>query len=129
MTPRWSSCASCCWPCRTAPLRQLPISQPGSGGNVVQMAPMQDVLLLQASDKYVRVVTAHGEHLVRTALKDLLPQLDATQFWQVHRSAAVLADAIDTVRRDEAGRLHLGLRGTEETLTVSRLYAGRFKGL
>ena len=92
------------------------------------MAPVQDVLLLQASDKYVRVVTAHGEHLVRTALKDLLP-LDATQFWQVHRSAAVLADAIDTVRRDEAGRLHLGLRCTEETLTVSRLYAGRFKGL
>ena len=76
-----------------------------------------------------RVVTAAGEHLVRTALKDLLPQLDADAFWQVHRSAAVRADAIDTVRRDEAGRLQLTLRGTDETLTVSRLYAGRFKSL
>ena len=93
------------------------------------MAPVQDVLLLQASDKYARVVPAHGGPLVRAALKDLLPQLDATQFWQVHRSAAVLADAIDALLRDEAGRLHLGLRCTEETLTVSRLYAGRFKGL
>ena len=110
-------------------LRQLPVSQPGSGGHVVQMVPVQHVLLLQAADKYVRVVTAQGEHLVRTALKDLLPQLDAAQFWQVHRSAAVRADAIDTVRRDEAGRLQLSLRGTPETLTVSRLYAGRFKGL
>ncbi|WP_448251801.1 LytTR family transcriptional regulator DNA-binding domain-containing protein [Ottowia oryzae] len=111
------------------PLRQLPVSQPGSNGNVVQMVPVQDVLLLQAADKYVRVVTAQGEHLVRTALKELLPQLDAAQFWQIHRSAAVRADAIDTVRRDDAGRLHLTLRGTPETLAVSRLYAGRFKGL
>ena len=113
----------------SAPLRQLPVSQPGSNGNVVQMVPVQDVLLLQAADKYVRVVTAQGEHLVRTALKDLLPQLDPAQFWQVHRSAAVRADAIHTVRRDEAGRLQLTLRGTAETLAVSRLYAGRFKGL
>ena len=111
------------------PLRQLPVSQPGSNGNVVQMVPVQDVLLLQAADKYVRVVTAQGEHLVRTALKELLPQLDAAQFWQIHRSAAVRADAIETVRRDDAGRLHLTLRGTPETLAVSRLYAGRFKGL
>ena len=116
-------------PTATPALRQLPVSQPGSGGNVVQMVPVQDVLLLQAADKYVRVVTAAGEHLVRTALKDLLPQLDADAFWQVHRSAAVRADAIDTVRRDEAGRLQLTLRGTDETLTVSRLYAGRFKSL
>ena len=113
----------------TAPLRQLPVSQPGSGGNVVHMVPVHDVLLLQAADKYVRVVTAQGEHLVRTALKDLLPQLDPAQFWQVHRSAAVRADAIETVRRDDAGRLHLTLRGTPETPAVSRLYAGRFKGL
>ena len=112
-----------------APLRQLPVSQPGSGGNVVRMVPVHEVLLIQAADKYVRVVTAQGEHLVRTALKDLLPQLDPAQFWQVHRSAAVRADAIDTVRRDDAGRLHLTLRGTSESLAVSRLYAGRFKGL
>ena len=28
-----------------------------------------------------------------------------------------------------SGRLQLTLRGTDETLTVSRLYAGRFKSL
>ena len=110
-------------------LHQLPVSQPGSGSKLVRMVPVKDVLLLQAADKYVRVVTARGEHLLRTALKDVLPQLDATHFWQVHRSAVVRADAIDTVRHDESGRLQLSLRGTDETVTVSRLYAGRFKGL
>ena len=114
---------------RAAWLRQLPVSPAGSGGNTIRMVQVAEVLLLQAADKYVRVVTARGEHLLRTALKDVLPQLDATHFWQVHRSAVVRADAIDTVRHDESGRLQLSLRGTDETVTVSRLYAGRFKGL
>ena len=112
-----------------APLRQLPVSPAGSGGNAIRMVPLAEVLFLQAADKYVRVVTATGEHLLRTPLKDLLPQLDAGQFWQIHRNAVVRADAIDTVQRDEAGRLHLALRGHPERLAVSRLYAQRFKAL
>ena len=68
-----------------------------------------------------------GEHLLRTPLKDLLPQLDPEQFWPIHRSTVVRADAIDTVQRDESGRLHLTLRQHAERLTGSRLYAQRFK--
>jgi len=41
----------------------------------------------------------------------------------------VRADAIDTVQRDKAGRLHMALRGHRERLAVSRLYAQRFKPL
>ncbi|MFA7667308.1 MAG: LytTR family DNA-binding domain-containing protein [Burkholderiaceae bacterium] len=112
-----------------APLRQLPVSVPGSGGASIRMVPIDDVLYLQAADKYVRVVTADGDHLLRTPLKDLLPQLDAGQFWQIHRAILVRADAIDTVQRDEAGRLRLALRGCPEWLAVSRLYAHRFKAM
>ena len=93
------------------------------------MVPVGDVLFLQAADKYVRVVTAAGEHLVRTPLKDLLPQLDPQQFWQIHRGTVVRADATDTVQRDDAGKLHLTLRGCPERLAVSRLYAHLFKAL
>ncbi|MEZ5606215.1 MAG: LytTR family DNA-binding domain-containing protein [Burkholderiaceae bacterium] len=110
-------------------LRQFPISPAGSSGNTVRMVPVAEVLFLQAADKYVRVVTAGGEHLLRTPLKDLLPQLDAEQFWQIHRATVVRADAIDSVQRDESGRLHLALRGHAEPLVVSRLYAQRFKAL
>lgn len=114
----------------TAPaLRQLPVGTPGSGGATIRMVPIDEVLYLQAADKYVRVVTADGEHLLRTPLKELLPQLDPQQFWQVHRAIVVRADAIDTVQRDEAGRLRLSLRGSAEWLAVSRLYAQRFKAM
>jgi len=110
-------------------LQQLPVSPAGAGGSVIRMVPVAEVLFFQAADKYVRVVTASGEHLLRTPLKELLPQLDAQRFWQIHRGTVVRADAIDTVRRDESGRLHLALRGHPERLVVSRLYAQRFKAL
>ena len=112
----------------SAPLRQLQVSPAGAGGATIRMVPLAEVLCLQAADKYVRVLTASGaEHLLRTPLKDLLPRLDAAEFWQIHRSTVVRADAIDTVQRDEAGRLHLTLRGCAERLPVSRLYAHLFK--
>ena len=112
-----------------APLRQLPVSTAGSGGSTIRMVPLAEVLYLQAADRYVRVVTPGGEHLLRTPLKDLLPRLSADEFWQIHRSTLVRADAIDTVRRDEAGKLHLTLRGCPDQLAVSRLYAHLFKAL
>ena len=111
------------------PLRQLPISTPGSGGHAVRMVPIADVLYLQAADKYVRVVTARGEHLLRTPLKELLPRLDPAAFWQIHRGTLVRADAIDSVERDDSGKLHLRLVGHPDRLVVSRLYAHRFKAL
>ena len=116
-------------PAAPAPLRQLVVSAPGSSGQRVRMVPIRQVLFLQAADKYVRVVTAEGEHLLRTPLKELLPQLDAAEFWQIHRATVVRADAIDHVQRDEHGRLHLHLRGCPERLAVSRLYAQRFRAL
>ncbi|RYY94507.1 MAG: LytTR family transcriptional regulator, partial [Comamonadaceae bacterium] len=73
--------------------------------------------------------TAGNEYLIRTALKDLLPQLDAALFWQVHRGTVVRAGAIEAVQRDEAGKLHLTLRGRRETLAVSRIYAHLFRAM
>jgi DNA-binding LytR/AlgR family response regulator len=112
-----------------APLRQLQVSVAGSQGSVIRLVPLAEVLFLQAADKYVRVVTAQGEHLLRTPLKDLLPRLDAGEFWQIHRATVVRASAIAQVRRDEAGKLSLSLRGSPEKLAVSRLYAHLFKAL
>lgn len=98
-----------------------------SVGNNIRMVPIDEVLYFEAADKYVRVLTADHEYLIRTPLKDLLPQLDGQRFWQIHRGTAVRADAIDTVSRDEAGRMQLTLRGRTDRLAVSRLYAGLFK--
>ena len=81
----------------------------------------------EAADKYVRVVTASHEHLIRTSLRELLPQLDAQRFWQVHRGVVVRADAIATALRDESGKVTLTLRDHKDRLTASRLYAHRFR--
>ena len=100
-----------------------------SVGNAIRMVPIDEVLYFEAADKYVRVVTACHEYLIRTPLKELLAQLDATTFWQVHRGTLVRATAIDAVHRDDAGKLHLTLRGRTEKLPVSRLYAHLFKAM
>jgi DNA-binding LytR/AlgR family response regulator len=100
-----------------------------SVGNSIRLVPVEEVVYFEAADKYVRVVCADGEVLIRTPLKELLPQLDPQLFWQVHRGTVVRATAVESVHRDEAGKLHLALRGRGERLPVSRLYAHLFKAM
>ena len=100
-----------------------------SSGSQIHMVPVAEVLYFEAADKYVRVLTAAREFLIRTPLKDLIAQLDPQVFWQVHRSTLVRASSITTVTRDEAGKLHLELAGRPEKLPVSRLYAHLFKAM
>lgn len=100
-----------------------------SVGSSIRMVPVEEVLYFEAADKYVRVLTADHEYLIRTPLKELVPQLGAQMFWQVHRGTVVRATAIDSVTRDEAGKLHVQLRGRKERLAVSRLYAHLFKAM
>lgn len=112
-----------------APLKLIAASEAGSAGSTVRMVPIDEVLYFEAADKYVRVLTATREYLIRTPLKQLLPQLDAGVFWQVHRATVVRSDAIESVHRDEAGKQHLALRGRAEKIPVSRLYAHLFKAM
>ena len=106
-------------------LRVLPVSV----GAAVHMLPVESVLYFEAADKYVRVVTPEREHLIRTSLRELLPQLDPQRFCQVHRGTVVRGDAVASALRDESGKLTLTLAGHPDRLTVSRLYAHRFKAL
>jgi DNA-binding LytR/AlgR family response regulator len=108
-----------------APLKVIQASV----GSSIRMVPLEEVVYFEAADKYIRVLTEGHEYLIRTPLKELLPQLDPNAFWQVHRGTVVRATAIETVLRDEAGKLSLQLRGREEKLPVSRLYAHLFKAM
>jgi DNA-binding LytR/AlgR family response regulator len=111
-----------------APAGRLEVIQ-AQVGNTVHLVPVDDVLYFEAADKYIRVITAEREHLIRLSLKDLLPQLDPQRFWQVHRGTVVQVRCVASARRDDSGRAYLSLKGRPETLTVSRLYAHLFKGL
>jgi DNA-binding LytR/AlgR family response regulator len=111
-----------------APPQRLTVIQAGVGA-AIHMVPVDTVLYFEAADKYVRVVTAEREHLIRISLRELLPQLDPARFWQVHRGTVVRADAIATAVREETGKVTLHLRGHADRLTASRLYAHLFRSM
>ncbi|MFZ2651633.1 MAG: LytTR family DNA-binding domain-containing protein [Burkholderiaceae bacterium] len=113
-------------PAATTP--KLEVLQAGVGATV-HLVPVDDVIYFEAADKYLRVITAEREHLIRLSLRELLPRLDAQRFWQVHRGLVVQARWIASATREESGRVSLTLRGRTERLSVSRLYAHLFKAM
>jgi DNA-binding LytR/AlgR family response regulator len=97
-------------------------------GATLHMIPVDEVIYFEATDKYVRVVTATREALIRISLRELLPRLSAERFWQIHRGTIVRADAIATATRDDSGKVFLTLRERPERLVASRLHAPLFRG-
>jgi DNA-binding LytR/AlgR family response regulator len=96
-------------------------------GNQTRLIAVTEVLFFQSDTKYTRVVTKEIDALVRAPLKDLLAQLDPTQFWQIHRATVVNVQAIDRVERDELGHQTVHLKHHAETLEVSRSYGHLFR--
>ncbi len=111
----------------------LTIQASTAQGNVIRMIAIADVLYFEAADKYIRVMALQNskvtEYLIRTPLKELLTQLDSDVFWQIHRSVVVRSTAIESVLRDDAGKLHVHLQGCADVLAVSRIYAHLFKAM
>jgi DNA-binding LytR/AlgR family response regulator len=98
-------------------------------GQNIQMIPVEDVLFFISDEKYTRVQTATLEALIRKPIKELLDELDAHMFWQIHRSTLVNTRAIAGVSRDMRGRQLVSVKGHPEKLEVSRSFAGLFKGM
>ena len=98
-----------------------------SNGRETQLILVDDVAYFRADNKYTTVVTADGEALLRTPIKDLLGMLDPTRFKQIHRSTIVNLKAIAGITRDESGRGTVRLKARPETLTVSAPYMALFK--
>jgi len=120
-------------------LRRIAASLPSSGagwlkwvralkGEEVHQVPVDEVLYFQAQDKYTCVMSRDGEFLIRTALSDIVRQLDPGTFAQVHRSTVVNLRFVASTRRDLGGRLFVRLRdGARTELPVSRAYAHLFR--
>ncbi len=109
-----------------APAGVLSVIRAGIG-NEVRMIAVADVVFFEALDKYVNVVTADAEALIRVSLKELLPQLDPAIFWQIHRGTIVHSGCVKSAVRDEAGKITLALRNRPEKLRVGPLYAHLFR--
>lgn len=98
-----------------------------SVGQNLKLITVDEIAYFQADNKYTRVVTGDGEALIRKPLKDLVDELDPSQFWQIHRSTLVNAASISGVARDFRGRMVVKLKSRAETLLVSDTYTHLFR--
>lgn len=101
-------------------------------GQTLRLIAVEDIDYLRSDAKYTLVAWRGGggtpsEALVRTALKDLVAQLDPEQFAQVHRSVVVNLRAISHVTRGDNETADIHLKGRKEVLPVSRSYLHLFR--
>ncbi|MBC7988506.1 MAG: response regulator transcription factor [Luteimonas sp.] len=98
-----------------------------SAGRETRLILVDDVAYFRADNKYTTVVTADGEALLRTPIRELLTVLDANTFKQIHRSTIVNLKAIAGIVRDDSGRGTVRLKSRPETLTVSVPFMALFR--
>jgi DNA-binding LytR/AlgR family response regulator len=101
-------------------------------GQTLRLISVEDIDFLRSDEKYTLVAWrgdagTPGEALIRTPLKELLGQLDASHFAQVHRSVVVNLRAISHVTRGLNETAHIHLKGRGEVLPVSRTYMHFFR--
>ena len=98
-----------------------------SAGQTTRMVAVEDILFFRSDEKYTRVQTLVQEFLIRTPIRELVPQLDEQQFWQIHRSTIVNVGEIAAVHRDDTGKQRVSLKHHAERLEVSRSFSHLFK--
>ena len=98
-----------------------------SAGRETRLVLVEDVAYFRADNKYTTVVTAEGEALLRTPIRELLERLDPTMFKQIHRSTIVNLKAIAGIVRDDSGRGTVRLKSRPETLAVSQTFMPLFR--
>ncbi len=96
-------------------------------GDTTRLIAIDEVRYFQATEKYTEVVTQQGRFLIRTSLKDLLPQLNPQRFLQTHRSYIVCLPVIDRIEKDLLGRQSIYLKDSTTMLPLSRSHAAQFK--
>jgi DNA-binding LytR/AlgR family response regulator len=98
-----------------------------SVGANIRMIPTSEILFFRAEDKYTLVKTRGFEALIRKPIKELIEELDPTEFWQIHRSTVVRVDAVEQVSRDFRGHQIVHVKGSDQKLEVSRTFNHLFK--
>jgi DNA-binding LytR/AlgR family response regulator len=98
----------------------------------VRMVGVDELDFLRSDEKYTLVAWRGdggkaSEGLIRTPLKELLAQLDAAHFVQVHRAVVVNLRSISQVTRGPGETAEIHLKGREEVLPVSRSYLHLFR--
>jgi len=98
-------------------------------GNKIWLTPVEDILCLKASGRYVKVLTKEREALVRMPLKNLCEQLDPDIFWQVHRSTVMNIAHLDHVKNIDHEQIQAHMNNMKEPIAISRSFSHLFRNL
>jgi DNA-binding LytR/AlgR family response regulator len=98
-----------------------------SSGRRTRLIAVDQITYLQSDNKYTRVVSHDGEHLLEESLRSLLPRLDPANFCQIHRSTAVHLREVLLVEKDDTGGGMLHLRSRPDVLRISAPFMREFK--
>lgn len=93
-----------------------------SSGNSIRLLRLEDILYLEAEEKYVFACDVRGKrHLLNQSLTGLKEQL-GENFVQIRRSCIINSNHIVEMRKGYKGKLCFIMAGTPEKLTT--LYSG-----
>lgn len=87
--------------------------------NNIDLIPIDDILYLQADQKYVTVVHVNGQNLIEESLKSLEKEF-SQQFVRIHRNALVSRKFIAGMEKDHKGKFLIKLRDCDDKLEISR---------
>jgi DNA-binding LytR/AlgR family response regulator len=103
-----------------------------SVGQTVRLIAVDDIDYLRSEEKYTQIAWRDEagqprDAVIRTPLKELIPQLDSAHFAQVHRSVVVNLRAVSHVTRGPNETANIHLKGRDQVLPVSRSYLHVFR--
>lgn len=98
------------------------------GRKRVELVPIENVIYLQAEQKYITVRHRDGEVLIEEPLKALEAEF-GVRFTRIHRNALVAREYISGLERDRAGHLYVTFKHIDDRLEVSRRHAAALRGL
>ena len=85
----------------------------------LRLVPVEDILYLQAEEKYVVVHHLRGEDLIEESLRSLEDEFSG-RFIRIHRNCLIARDRLQEVRRTPAGQVQAVLRDVAQPLEISR---------
>ncbi|WP_449467789.1 LytR/AlgR family response regulator transcription factor [Stenotrophomonas humi] len=92
----------------------------------LRLVPVEDIVYLQAEEKYVVVHHKRGQDLIEESLRSLEDEF-GDRFIRIHRNCLVARDQLQEVRRTPAGQVQAVLRDMPVLLEVSRRCVANLK--
>jgi DNA-binding LytR/AlgR family response regulator len=97
-----------------------------SVGDKIRIIPTEEIAYFQSEAKYTKVASDRGDMHIRSAIKELVGELDPALFWQVNRGIIINISRVEEVIR-QGETMAIRMRGRPEKLTVSQAFHHRFR--